>query len=255
MSLFSLKNKSILITGSSKGIGKSIAHQSALMGANVIISSRKIEACEDTAKEINDDVGKEVAFPIACNIADDDQLKNLVDKTIQTLGGIDSLICNAATNTFMGSMLDMDIEQFDKVMHNNIRSNQLLCNLCLPNMIKKGDGSIIIISSIAAIKGSAFLGAYNISKAADVMIVKNIAAEFGNKNIRANSIAPGLIKTDFAKGLWENPDILNAVLQSNPMRRIGEPDEIAGAAIILSSNAGSDITGQTRDIDVGALVV
>jgi NAD(P)-dependent dehydrogenase (short-subunit alcohol dehydrogenase family) len=255
MSLFSLKNKSILITGSSKGIGKSIAHQSALMGANVIISSRKIDACEITAKEINDDIGKEVAFPIACNIAEDEQLKYLVNKTIETLGSIDTLICNAATNTFMGSMLDMNIEQFDKVMHNNIRSNQLLCNICLPHMIEKNDGAIIIISSIAAIKGSAFLGAYNISKAADVMIVKNIAAEFGHKNIRANSIAPGLIKTDFAKGLWENPDILSKVLESNPMRRIGEPNEIAGAAILLSSNAGSYINGQTIVIDGGTTIV
>tara|TARA_B100001093_G_scaffold163510_1_gene155875 strand:+ start:125 stop:892 length:768 start_codon:yes stop_codon:yes gene_type:complete len=255
MSLFSLKNKSILITGSSKGIGKSIAHQSALMGANVIISSRKLDACEMTAKEINDDIGREVAFPIACNIAEDEQLKYLADKTIETLGSIDTLICNAATNTFMGSMLDMDIKQFDKVMHNNIRSNQLLCNMCLPHMIEKNDGAIIIISSIAAIKGSAFLGAYNISKAADVMIVKNIAAEFGHKNIRANSIAPGLVKTDFAKGLWENPDILNKVLESNPMRRIGEPDEIAGAAILLSSNAGSYINGQTIVIDGGTTIV
>ena len=255
MSLFSLKNKSILITGSSKGIGKSIAHQSALMGANVIISSRKIDACEMTAKEINDDIGREVAFPIACNIAEDEQLKYLVDKTIETLGSIDTLICNAATNTFMGSMLDMDINQFDKVMHNNIRSNQLLCNMCLPHMIEKNDGAIIIISSIAAIKGSAFLGAYNISKAADVMIVKNIDAEFGHKNIRANSIAPGLVKTDFAKGLWENPDILNKVLESNPMRRIGEPDEIAGAAILLSSNAGSYINCQTIVIDGGTTIV
>ena len=255
MSLFSLKDKSILITGSSKGIGKSIAHQSALMGAKVIISSRKQDACEATAKEINDDIGEEVAFPIACNIADDNQLKNLVDKTIATLGSIDTLICNAATNTFMGSMLDMSIEQFVKVMHNNIRSNQLLCNLCLPSMIEKEDGSIIIISSIAAIKGSSMLGAYNISKAADVMIVKNIAAEFGHKNIRANSIAPGLIKTDFAKGLWENPDILKSVLQTNPMRRIGEPDEIAGAAIMLSSKAGNYINGQTLVIDGGTTVV
>jgi len=255
MSLFSLKNKSILITGSSKGIGKSIAHQSALMGANVIISSRKLDACEMTAKEINDEIGREVAFPIACNIAEDEQLKYLVDKTIEILGSIDTLICNAATNTFMGSMLDMDIKQFDKVMHNNIRSNQLLCNMCLPHMIEKNDGAIIIISSIAAIKGSAFLGAYNISKAADVMIVKNIAAEFGHKNIRANSIAPGLVRTDFAKGLWENPDILNKVLESNPMRRIGEPDEIAGAAILLSSNAGSYINGQTIVIDGGTTIV
>jgi len=255
MSLFNLKNKSILITGSSKGIGKSIAHQSALMGAKVIISSRKLDVCKKTAEEINNDVGKKVAFPIACNIADDDQLKDLVTKTIETIGGIDSLICNAATNTFMGSMLDMSIEQFDKIMHNNIRSNQLLCNMCLPHMIEKKDGSIIIISSIVAIRGSAILGAYNISKAADVMIVKNIAAEFGHKNIRANSIAPGLIKTDFAKGLWENPDILKAVLQNNPMQRIGEPDEIAGAAIMLSSKAGSYINGQTIVIDGGTTIV
>jgi NAD(P)-dependent dehydrogenase (short-subunit alcohol dehydrogenase family) len=200
MSLFSLQDKSILITGSSKGIGKSIAHQSALMGAKVIISSRKLDACKSTAKEINDDVGEEVAFPIACNIADENQLKNLVEKTIDTLGSIDTLICNAATNTFMGSMLD-------------------------------------------------------ISKAADVMIVKNIAAEFGHKNIRANSIAPGLIKTDFAKGLWENPDILKAVLHTNPMKRIGDPDEIAGAAIMLSSKAGSYINGQTIVIDGGTIAV
>ena len=171
------------------------------------------------------------------------------------MGSIDTLICNAATNTFMGSMLDMSIEQFDKVMHNNIRSNQLLCNLCLPSMIEKEDGSIIIISSIAAIKGSPMLGAYNISKAADVMIVKNIAAEFGHKNIRANSIAPGLIKTDFAKGLWENPDILKAVLHTNPMKRIGDPDEIAGAAIMLSSKAGNYINGQTIVIDGGTIAV
>ena len=171
MSLFNLKDKSILITGSSRGIGKSIARHSALMGANVIISSRKIDACKSAAKEINDEVGKEVAFPITCNIGDENQLKSLVDETINLLGKIDTLVCNAATNTYMGSMLDMSNEQFDKVIHNNIRSNQILCNLCLPHMIEKKDGSIIIVSSIAAIKGSPILGAYNISKAADVMIV------------------------------------------------------------------------------------
>ena len=223
MSLFNLKDKSILITGSSRGIGKSIARHSALMGANVIISSRKIDACKSAAKEINDEVGKEVAFPITCNIGDENQLKSLVDETINLLGKIDTLVCNAATNTYMGSMLDMSNEQFDKVIHNNIRSNQILCNLCLPHMIEKEDGSIIIVSSIAAIKGSPILGAYNISKAADVMIVKNIATEFGHKNIRANSIAPGLIKTDFAKALWENPEILKSVLGTTPMKRIGEP--------------------------------
>ena len=254
MSLFNLKNKSILITGSSRGIGKSIAHQCALHGANVIISSRKLDACEKTANEINNEVGNEVAFPIAANISDESQLDLLVESTRKKLGKIDVLICNAATNPFMGSMLDMPSEKFDKVMNNNIKSNQVLCNLVLPEMIDRNDGAIIIISSIAAIKGSPILGAYNISKAADVMIVKNIAAEFGNKNIRANSIAPGLIKTDFAKALWENPDILKTVLSTTPMQRIGEPDEIAGVAVMLASDAGNYINGQTIVVDGGTTI-
>ena len=254
MSLFNLKNKSILITGSSRGIGKSIAHQCALHGANVIISSRKLDACEKTANEINNEVGNEVAFPIAANISDESQLDLLVESTRKKLGKIDVLVCNAATNPFMGSMLDMPSEKFDKVMNNNIKSNQVLCNLVLPEMIDRNDGSIIIISSIAAIKGSPILGAYNISKAADVMIVKNIAAEFGNKNIRANSIAPGLIKTDFAKALWENPDILKAVLSTTPMQRIGEPNEIAGVAVMLASDAGNYINGQTIVVDGGTTI-
>ena len=254
MSLFNLKNKSILITGSSKGIGKAIAFECAKHGAKVIISSRKSDICIQTADEINTDIGKEVAYPIPANISDDSQLKNLVNETIKKIGKIDVLVCNAATNPFMGSMLDMPIEKFDKVMHNNIRSNQVLCNLVLPEMVNRKDGSIIIISSIAAIKGSPILGAYNISKAADVMIVKNIAAEFGNKNIRANSIAPGLIKTDFAKALWENPDILKSVLKSTPMQRIGEPDEIAGVAVMLASDAGNYINGQTIVVDGGTTI-
>jgi len=254
MSLFNLKNKSILITGSSKGIGKAIAFECAKHGAKVIISSRKSDICIQTADEINTNIGKEVAYPIPANISDDSQLKNLVNETIKKIGKIDVLVCNAATNPFMGSMLDMPIEKFDKVMHNNIRSNQVLCNLVLPEMVNRKDGSIIIISSIAAIKGSPILGAYNISKAADVMIVKNIAAEFGNKNIRANSIAPGLIKTDFAKALWENPDILKSVLKSTPMQRIGKPDEIAGVAVMLASDAGNYINGQTIVVDGGTTI-
>ena len=254
MSLFNLKNKSVLITGSSKGIGKAIAYQCAEHGAKVIISSRKLDICEQTADEINIKLGSEVAYAISANISDEDQLENLVNETRKKIGKIDVLICNAATNPFMGSMLDMPIEKFDKVMHNNIRSNQILCNLVLPEMISKEDGSIIIISSIAAIKGSPILGAYNISKAADVMIVKNIAAEFGHKNIRANSIAPGLIKTDFAKALWENPDILKTVLSSTPMQRIGVPDEIAGVAVMLASEAGNYINGQTIVVDGGTTI-
>ena len=213
-----------------------------------------MDACETTANEINNIIGKEVAFAIAANISDDKQLELLVKNTRDKLGKIDVLICNAATNPFMGSMLDMPMDKFDKVMNNNIKSNQILCNLVLPEMIDREDGSIIIISSIAAIKGSPILGAYNISKAADVMIVKNIATEFGHKNIRANSIAPGLIKTDFAKALWENPDILKTVLGTTPMKRIGEPDEIAGVAVMLASNAGNYINGQTIVVDGGTTI-
>ena len=254
MSLFNLKNKSILITGSSRGIGKSIANHCAIHGANVIISSRKMDACENTANEINNSIGKEVAFPISANISDDKQLELLVKNTMDKLGKIDVLICNAATNPFMGSMIDMPMEKFDKVMNNNIKSNQLLCNLVLPEMVARKDGCIIIISSIGGLKGSPMLGAYNLSKAADIMMVKNIAAEFGRHNIRANSIAPGLIKTDFAKALWENPDILKSVLTNTPMQRIGEPDEVAGVAVMLASKAGEYINGETIVVDGGTTV-
>jgi len=254
MSLFNLKNKSILITGSSRGIGKSIANHCAIHGANVIISSRKMDACETTANEINNSIGKEVAFPISANISDDKQLELLVKSTMDKLGKIDVLICNAATNPFMGSMIDMPMEKFDKVMNNNIKSNQLLCNLVLPDMVARKDGCIIIISSIGGLKGSPMLGAYNLSKAADIMMVKNIAAEFGRHNIRANSIAPGLIKTDFAKALWENPDILKSVLTNTPMQRIGEPDEVAGVAVMLASKAGEYINGETIVVDGGTTV-
>ena len=255
MSLFNLKNKSILITGSSRGIGKAIAMLCAVHGANVIISSRKADACDATADEINKHVGSNKAFAIPASISETEQLEYLVKKTIEKLGQIDVLVCNAATNPFMGSMLDMPIEKFDKVMSNNIKSNQILCNLVLPGMVERSDGSIIIISSIGGLKGSNILGAYNISKAADIMMVKNIAAEFGKNNIRANSIAPGLIKTDFAKALWENPDILKAVLGNTPMQRIGEPDEIAGVAVMLASKAGEYINGQTIVIDGGTTIV
>ena len=248
MSLFNLKDKSILITGSSRGIGKSIAHHCALHGAKVIISSRKLDACKATASEINKAVGTEVAFPIPANISDENQLNHLVSLTKEKLGRIDTLICNAATNPFMGSMLDMPSEKFDKVMNNNIKSNQILCNLVLPDMIDREDGSIIIISSIAAIKGSPILGAYNISKAADVMIVKNIAAEFGHKNIRANSIAPGLIKTDFAKALWDDDAKAKEAISKIPLGRLGEPEDLQGLAVFLASNASSYITGQAMTV-------
>ena len=255
MSLFNLKNKSFLITGSSKGIGKAIAFEAAKAGAKVIISSRKIDICNKTVNEINEHVGTEVAFPITANIGDESQLKNLVSETNKILGKIDVLVCNAATNPFMGSMEDIPSEAFDKIMHNNVKSNHILTNLVLPQMKERNDGVIIIVSSVGGLKGSSILGAYNMSKAADIMMVKNLASEYGQFNIRANAIAPGLIKTDFAKALWENPEILKRVTSNVPMRRIGMPNEIAGIALMLASEAGSYINGQTLVVDGGMTIV
>ena len=255
MSLFNLKNKSFLITGSSKGIGKAIAFEAAKAGAKVIISSRKIDICNKTVNEINEHVGTEVAFPITANIGDESQLINLVSETNKILGKIDVLVCNAATNPFMGSMEDIPSEAFDKIMHNNVKSNHILTNLVLPQMKERNDGVIIIVSSVGGLKGSSILGAYNMSKAADIMMVKNLASEYGQFNIRANAIAPGLIKTDFAKALWENPEILKRVTSTVPMRRIGMPNEIAGIALMLASEAGSYINGQTLVVDGGMTIV
>ena len=252
MSLFNLKNKSFLITGSSRGIGKSIALHAAKEGAKVIISSRKIDACNATADEINTLIGQEVAFPIQANIAHEEELNNLVDQTNKLLGKIDVLICNAATNPFMGSMADIPSDAFDKVMNNNIKANHILTNLVTPQMIDRKDGVIIIISSVGGTIGSNLIGTYNISKAADIQMVKNIAVEYGHHNIRANTVAPGLIRTDFARGLWENPVIHEQYTKTHPMRRIGEPDEVAGAVIMLASDAGKYINGQTIIVDGGA---
>ena len=252
--MFDLTGKSAIITGSSKGIGKSIALQMALHGAKVVVSSRKADVCEETAKEINAACeGQEgEAIVIPCNISDKAAMQMLVDETRNQFGKIDILVCNAATNPFFGSLLDIPEEAFDKVMNNNIKSNHLLCNMVLPEMIERKDGSIIIVSSVGGLKGSAVLGAYDISKAADIMLVKNLAIEHGPHNVRTNAIAPGLFRTDFARALWENPEILKQSTATCPLRRIGEPEEIGGAAVLLCSSAGSFVNGHTLVIDGGS---
>ena len=252
--MFDLTGKSAIITGSSKGIGKSIAMQMALQGAKVVVSSRKVDVCEETAKEINAACeGKDgEAIVIPCNISDKAAMQMLVDETRNQFGKVDILVCNAATNPFFGSLLDIPEEAFDKVMNNNIKSNHLLCNMVLPEMIERKDGNIIIVSSVGGLRGSSVLGAYDISKAADIVLVKNLAIEFGPHNVRTNAIAPGLFRTDFAKALWENPDILKQSTATCPLRRIGEPDEIGGAAVFLASSAGSFVNGHTLVIDGGS---
>lgn len=251
--LFDLSGKVAVVTGSTKGIGKSIAEQMAYHGADVVISSRKADACEQVAQEINTALGGKggKAIPIACHIGHKDQLESLVSETRAQLGKIDILVCNAAVNPFYGSMLDIPDDAFDKIQDSNVKSNHWLCQLVIPEMVERKDGVIMIVSSVGGLHGSSVLGTYCISKAADMALVRNIAEEFGEHNIRANALAPGLIRTDFARALWEDPETLKNATANAKLRRIGEPEEIGGAAVFLASAAGSFVTGQTLSIDGG----
>jgi NAD(P)-dependent dehydrogenase (short-subunit alcohol dehydrogenase family) len=256
MSLFDLTGKVAIVTGSTKGIGEAIARRFAEHGAKVVVSSRKADACEETATKLNEEFGKdsEVAIPIACNISYKEQLQQLVNQTKEKWGKIDTLVCNAAVNPYFGPSIDCPDEAFDKIINSNVKSNFWLSNMVLPEMAERGDGTVIIVSSIGGLHGSAILGTYGISKAADFQLARNIAVEWGPKNIRANCIAPGLIKTYFSQALWQDEKILSRSTEGAPLRRIGMPDEIAGAAVFLASPAGGFTTGQTIVVDGGQTI-
>ena len=254
MSLFDLTGKVAIVTGSSRGIGRAIAEELAAQGAKVVISSRKQEACDEAAAEINAAYGDGAAVAIAASISDKVQLQDLFARTKEQLGSVDVLVCNAASNPYYGSMDGIEDEQFRKVLDNNILSNHWLIQLALPDMRAKGDGAIIVVSSIGGLRGSPTIGAYNVSKAADFQLVRNYAVENGEHGVRVNAIAPGLVKTDFARALWENPKALAATEARLPMRRIGEPRDIAGAAVYLSSPAAKWTTGQMIVVDGGATI-
>jgi len=251
-SFFDLEQQVCIITGSSRGIGKATAIAMAAAGAKVVVSSRKQAACEEVVAEIRQAGGE--AISVVCNISQKTQLQSLVDQTLNQYGRIDSLICNAAVNPFYGPMQNIDDDAFDKVMSSNVKSNFWLCNMVLPGMAEQGHGSVIIISSIAGMAGSSTLGAYAISKAADFQLARNLAVEWGPKGVRANCIAPGLVKTDFAKALWDNPKAKAYVESMTPLRRLGDPDDIAGVAMFLASPASRFITGQSIVADGGTMV-
>lgn len=254
MTLFDLSGKTAIITGSSRGIGKAIAGQMAAHGAKVVISSRKAGPCEDVASALNEKHGADTAIAVPANISSRDDLKNLVDETTSAFGDIHILVCNAASNPYYGPMADIDDQAFSKILHNNIIANNQLIGLVSPQMISRKDGAVIIVSSIGGLKGSSIIGAYCISKAADFQLARNLAVEYGAHNVRVNCIAPGLIKTDFARALWEDETNLKNALATTPMKRIGMPDEIAGAAVFLASPAGQYMTGQQIVIDGGQTI-
>jgi NAD(P)-dependent dehydrogenase (short-subunit alcohol dehydrogenase family) len=254
MSQFDLNGKVAVVTGSSRGIGKASAFELAEHGAKVVISSRKQDACDAVAAEINTRFGEGTAIAVAANISDKAGLQRLVDATRTAFGQIDVLVCNAASNPYYGPQAGIADDQFRKILDNNIVSNHWLITMVAPEMRERRAGSIIIVSSIGGLRGSTLIGAYCISKAADMQLARNLAHEFGPDNVRVNCIAPGLIKTDFARALWDDPERIEAANKTVPLRRIGEPEEIAGAVVFLASQASSFMTGQTIVLDGGVTI-
>ena len=251
MSLFDMTGQVAVITGSSRGIGRAIAEEMAEHGAKVVISSRKLDVCEEVAAGINAKHGAGTAIAIAANISSKESLQQLVTQTRAAFGKITALVCNAASNPYYGPMADISDEQFAKILTNNIVANNWLVSMVVPEMIERGQGSVTIISSIGGIRASTIIGAYCVSKAADMQLARNLAHEYGPSGVTVNCIAPGLIKTDFAKALWDDPATLKRSTATAALRRIGEPEEIAGAAVFLASRAGAFTTGQTIVIDGG----
>jgi NAD(P)-dependent dehydrogenase (short-subunit alcohol dehydrogenase family) len=254
MSLFDLTGKVAIVTGSTRGIGRAMLDALAGQGARVVVSSRKQDACDQVAAELNARFGEGTALAVAASLSDKAALQSLVDETRRAFGHIDVLICNAASNPHYGPLGDIADDAFRKVLDNNILANHWLIQMVAPEMRARRDGSIIIVSSIGGLRGSPVIGAYCISKAADIQLARNLAIEFGPDNVRVNCIAPGLVKTDFARALWEDPERIKATNSTTPLRRIGEPEDIAGAAVFLASRAGAFMTGQAMVIDGGVTV-
>jgi len=252
MRLFDLAGKTAVITGSSRGIGRATAEALAQCGARVVISSRKQSACEEVVAAITAAGGEAAA--IACHVGDKAQLRALVEGAHARFGGIDILVNNVGVNPMLGPLAELSDEAFDRVIANNLKSAFWLTTLVLPEMAARKDGAVIFVSSIAAMRGSAGIGAYGIAKAGVNQLARSLACEWGMHNIRINAIAPGLIKTDFARALWEDEALARRRIAETPLGRLGTAQDIAGAAVLLASPAGSFITGQTIVVDGGVTI-
>jgi len=253
MKLFDLSGKVAIVTGSSRGIGRAIAEGFAEAGAKVTISARNQAPCDEVVEAIRKRGGEAIA--VTARISDHAQLENLVAKTREQWGRIDILVCNAAINPHYGPLENLTDQVFERMMTNNVLSNLWLSKLVVPDMKAKRDGSIIFISSIGGLKSSTVIAMYGVTKAADIALCRSLAAEWGPDGVRVNCIAPGLIETDFARALYENPERRARVEAETPLRRLGQPEDIAGTALLLASPAGAFITGTTLVVDGGRMAV
>jgi NAD(P)-dependent dehydrogenase (short-subunit alcohol dehydrogenase family) len=252
MGLFDLSGRVAVITGSSRGIGRAIAREAARAGASVVVSSRKLDACRRVVDEIRESGGRATA--VACNVGVKADLEALVSHALREYGRIDILIPNAAINPAYGPSSEVSDEVWNKVLTTNLTATNWLSQLVLPGMAENGGGSVILLSSIVATVGAANIGVYAISKAAEAQLARNLAVEWGARGIRVNSIAPGVVKTDFAKALYENPKAAATVAHMTCLKRLGEPEDIAGVAVFLASDAARYITGQFILVDGGASI-
>lgn len=251
-SKFDLTGKVAIVTGSSKGIGLSIAKGLAESGAKVVISSRKQEAVDAVVKEFKE-AGFE-AIGIECHIGDAVQREQLIVKTMEAYGRIDILVNNAAINPFYGPLESAGEDVFDKIMNVNVKAPWVLSNLAQPHMKVNGGGSIINIASVEGIHPGFRLGLYSMTKSALIMLTKNQAKEWGRYNIRSNVVCPGLIKTKFSESLWSDDKLVEQYTNVVPLKRVAEPDEIAGIVMLLASDSGSYMTGGVYTADGGYLI-
>jgi len=252
MDMFRLDGKCALVTGATKGIGRAIAGRMAEAGAGVVVSSRTAEDCDRVAHEIVQAGGRAVAAP--CNAGHLDRIEELVATAEKAFGPVDVLVGNAAANPYFGPLTGIDERAFDKIMNVNVKANLWLAKHVLPGMAARRDGAIVYISSIGGLHGNDDIAAYGMSKAALSSMVRSLAVGWGKDNVRINAIAPGLVKTDFARALWEDQEKSAAAAAAYPIGRLGEPDDIAGAAVWLASRAGAWVTGQTIVVDGGVTI-
>ena len=248
-SLFDLQGRVALVTGSTRGIGRSIAEELARAGAKVALSSRRAEACEAVRAEFERQGFECLAQP--CNVSRKEDLQGLVDAALARWGRIDIVVANAASNPYFGPLTEIPDDAFDKIFANNVRSTLWLAGMTLPGMAARGGGSLIVVGSIGGLIANTVIGAYGMSKAAAHHLVRNLAAEWGPKNVRVNAIAPGLVKTEFARALWEDEKRRREREQATPLRRLGETRDIGGIAVFLASDAAAYITGAAIMVDGG----